>query len=49
MVFPLGVGVGDFVIVLALISRAVKALKKSGGAASEYQEVVLELETLSRC
>lgn len=48
MVFPLGVGVGDFVIVLGLISRVVKALKKSGGAASEYQEVALELETLSR-
>lgn len=48
MVFPLGVGAGDFVIVLGLVTKVVKALKKSGGAASEYQEVTLELESLSR-
>lgn len=48
MVFPLGIGVGDFVIVLGLITKVVKAVKKSGGAASDYQDVTLELETLGR-
>ena len=48
MVFPVGISVGDFVTVLALVTKVVKALKESGGAASEYQDVTLELETLSR-
>ena len=46
MPVPFGFGVGDFIAVLKLIARVAKALKESGGAASEYQDVVQELECL---
>ena len=46
MPVPFGFGVGDFIAVIRLITRVGKALKESGGAASEYQDVIQELEYL---
>ena len=46
MPVPFGFGVGDFIAVIKLITRVAHALKDSGGAASEYQAVVQELEYL---
>ncbi len=46
MPLPFGFGVGDFIAVVELITKVSKALKDSGGAASEYQDVVQELESL---
>ena len=43
---PFGFGVGDFIAVIELITKVGKALRDSGGAASEYQDVVQELESL---
>ena len=39
--------VGDFVVVGGLIRKVSKALKDSGVATSEYQDVMTELESLS--
>lgn len=41
-----GFSVGDFIAVINLITKVSKALKDSDGAASEYQDVVQELESL---
>ncbi|KAH8742784.1 hypothetical protein BGZ57DRAFT_382080 [Hyaloscypha finlandica] len=41
-----GFSVGDFISVVALITKVSKALKSTGGAASEYQHVCFELEAL---
>ena len=46
MPVPFGFGVGDFIAVIKLITKVAHALKDSGGAASEYQDVVQELEYL---
>ena len=46
MPVPFGFGVGDFIAVIKLIARVAHALKNSGGAASEYQDVIQELEYL---
>ena len=43
---PFGFSIGDFIAVVELITKVRKALKNSGGAASEYQDVVQELESL---
>ena len=43
-----GFAVGDFVSTIALIARVSKALKDTGGAASEYQQITIELESLQR-
>lgn len=48
MVVPYGFGVGDFIAVIDLIIKVSKALRDIGGAASEYQDVVLELESLQK-
>ena len=48
MVFPVGIGVDDFVIALKLVTQIIKALKGSERAYSEYQDITLELETLTR-
>ena len=45
MPVPIGFSVGDFIAVIGLITKVGKALKDSGGAASEYQDVVQELES----
>ena len=43
---PFGFGVGDFIAVIELIVKVRKALKDSGGALSEFQDVVQELGSL---
>lgn len=43
---PFGFGVGDVIAIIELITKVGKALKDSDGAASEYEEVVQELESL---
>ena len=46
MPVPFGFGVGDFVAVIGLITKVRKALKDSGGASSEFQDIVQELGSL---
>ncbi|KAI9727065.1 MAG: hypothetical protein M1834_008533 [Cirrosporium novae-zelandiae] len=41
-----GFSVGDFVSAVGLITKITNALKKTGGANSEYQDAILELESL---
>ncbi|KAF2239142.1 hypothetical protein EV356DRAFT_515376 [Viridothelium virens] len=41
-----GFSVGDFVTVIELCTKVGKALKRTGGAASEYQHVIIELQGL---
>jgi len=43
---PFGFGVGDFIAVATLINNIRAALKDSGGARDEYQELERELELL---
>ncbi|KAL3473190.1 hypothetical protein BJX99DRAFT_249144 [Aspergillus californicus] len=46
---PFGFSVGDFLAAGELIVKICKSLKAAGGAASEYQQVIIELEGLQRC
>ena len=46
MAVPFGFSVGDFIAGIDLIVRVVNALKDIGGASSEYQTLVQELEYL---
>ncbi|KAJ9609755.1 Transcriptional regulatory protein sin3 [Cladophialophora chaetospira] len=48
MVVPFGISIGDFLEISKLIGRIVVELKKSSEAASDYQLLVIELETLDR-
>jgi hypothetical protein len=41
-----GFSVGDFITTISLINDIVTCLKASGGSASEYQELMLELDGL---
>ncbi|KAL8893605.1 MAG: hypothetical protein Q9192_005105 [Flavoplaca navasiana] len=43
-----GFSVGDFINTINLIRKISKALKETGGAASEYQDAVVELTGLQR-
>jgi hypothetical protein len=43
-----GFSVGDFIGAVGLISKVCKALRDSRGAAHEYQQVIVELEGLSK-
>ncbi|KAF8248008.1 hypothetical protein K440DRAFT_549882 [Wilcoxina mikolae CBS 423.85] len=43
-----GFSVGDFIGAIGLITKICKALQDTGGAASEYQHVILELRSLER-
>lgn len=40
MPVPFGFGVGDFIAVIGLITEVGMILKDSGGASSEFQDVV---------
>ncbi|MCJ1265253.1 hypothetical protein MMC22_005128 [Lobaria immixta] len=42
-----GFSVGDFVSAINLVNKVRKSLKDAGGAASEYQSAVIELENLA--
>ncbi|CAD6591630.1 MAG: hypothetical protein ASARMPREDX12_005284 [Alectoria sarmentosa] len=48
MVVPLGVGIGDFLAVAKLTSKIASELKENGEAASKYQDLIIELESLER-
>ncbi|OAL48500.1 hypothetical protein IQ07DRAFT_102796 [Pyrenochaeta sp. DS3sAY3a] len=48
MTSAFGFSVGDFISAAALIKKVADALKSAGGAANEYQHVVIELEGLDR-
>ena len=41
-----GFSVGDFVAGIELTAKVIRALKESGGASSEYQQILRELESL---
>ena len=41
-----GFSVGDFIAGIELVAKISKALKDSGGASAEYQQVVQQLESL---
>jgi hypothetical protein len=46
MPVPVGFGVGDFVAVFGLVSKVSGALRESGGASSDYQSLVRDLNNL---
>jgi len=46
MVVPFGFSTGDIAGAIKLIAQIVKALKETGGASSEFQEVLQYLKTL---
>jgi hypothetical protein len=46
MPVPVGFGVGDFVAVFGLVSKVSGALRESGGASSDYQSLVHDLNNL---
>ncbi|KAF2464136.1 uncharacterized protein BDR25DRAFT_243095 [Lindgomyces ingoldianus] len=48
MASAFGFSVGDFISAALLIKRVSDALKTAGGAAEDYQHVVIELEGLDR-
>jgi hypothetical protein len=41
-----GFSAGDFLAAISLVNEIVTCLKASGGSASEYQELMLELDGL---
>ena len=43
-----GFAVGDFISTIALIAKVSRALQTTGGAASDYQQVRIELDSLQR-
>ena len=46
MVPGFGFSIGDFVAGIELTAKVIKALKESGGASSEYQQVPRQFESL---
>ncbi|KAH7072598.1 hypothetical protein BKA63DRAFT_46417 [Paraphoma chrysanthemicola] len=47
MIMPaFGFSVGDFIAVIGLCTKVAKALKDAGGAAAEYQQVIIEIDGL---